>query len=176
VKTIFLASGSTLTNKNNTMSGKLKIVQSEVDAIVNEVCTYFDCDSSIIKPKNRLHKVVYARQCIIYFICTYFPSITRSEVGAMMNTDHTGVYYSFKAISDKIKHDKKVRADVQILEAKLNERLSASKHTLQAVAEDNNIRVLENLWTDLKLSKVITKEDFISYYKYLKNQSLRVPS
>jgi hypothetical protein len=154
------------------MTKKIKIVQQDIDAIVDEICCYFDCEPSIIKPKNRLHKTVYARQCIIYFICTHFPSITRSEIGSYMGTDHTGVHYSFKAISDKISHDKKVRGDIHILQNKLNERLAC----LKEVAVDTNLPILEVLWFDLKLGKVVTKEDFISYFKYLKNQSLRVPS
>jgi chromosomal replication initiator protein len=84
------------------------------------ICQYFKIDAGMLRSKSRKKIHSYPRNVYVY-LCRQNTDATLEEIGRTINRNHSTVLYSSEVIEKKIKHDHKVKKQVEFLNQKLLE-------------------------------------------------------
>lgn len=95
-----------------------------IEMIQKTVCEYYNITPEELKAKTRRREIVQPRQIIMYFAKKYTKASLQT-IGAMCGgKDHTTVLHACRNIKDLEQTDKKVRADIEEIDKKLNLSIS----------------------------------------------------
>jgi chromosomal replication initiator protein len=84
------------------------------------VCQYFKIDSASLSSKSRKKIHAYPRNIYVY-LCRHLTNRTVEEIGRSLSRNHSTVLYASEVIEHKMKVDKRVRNQVELLSTKLKE-------------------------------------------------------
>ena len=96
------------------MTGK---TSSQMDIILNTVCSYTGVSPDDIKGKTRKGEVVYARQLCMYYAKKHTKAIL-SLIGAEYgNRDHSTVLYAIECINNYLETDHRKKLQIDSIES-----------------------------------------------------------
>ena len=102
-----------------------KDINLNLDFILKKVCSHYSIDKSFVIGKSRISNVVLARQMYCY-ISRHFSKKSYSEIGALININHSSVIYSIKTIENDIVIYTKRREDLEKIKEMLLSKLIPS--------------------------------------------------
>ena len=85
-----------------------------LDKILEDVCDYYDVKMEYVKSKDRFQNLVDARQVYCY-LCRNYTVASLSEIGNLINRDHSTVVWSVNKINDFIDVDKSTSRDIEFI-------------------------------------------------------------
>lgn len=74
------------------------------DAVIEKVAAHYHVDSKLIKGKSRTKQVMLARQVAMYILCNRL-GLSTTQVGKIMDRDHSTVCYALQSIEAKMNSD-----------------------------------------------------------------------
>jgi chromosomal replication initiation ATPase DnaA len=90
------------------------------ERVITVICEYLGFTFDVIKKKNRVKKMVYARYLLCHFLKKY-TSHTCTSIGNLLHRDHTTVLYGLHTIQDWIDTEDSVRNEVGLIQIKIIE-------------------------------------------------------
>jgi hypothetical protein len=151
-----------------------------VNAIITLVCNYFNQPESIISNKRRTKNIVVPKQYCIYFIKEIVPDIKLVDLANFFQFNHASIIHSVKVVKTNAMVDSEAKKEILELHKLISEKyltlvienngydpqdpLSEKEKLL--MSKKFNI-IGEAMWYDLKLGEVVTKDDFMSYFKFM---------
>ena len=91
-----------------------------LDSIGKLICKYYKIESSVLPSKSRKKIHTFPRNMYVYLSRNYSDA-TLEEIGKSINRNHSTVIYSSEVIEKKIKHDKKIKNQVDFLSQKIKD-------------------------------------------------------
>lgn len=85
-----------------------------LEKILEDVCDYYDVSMECIKSKDRFQNLVDARQVYCY-LCRSYTVASLSEIGNLINRDHSTVVWGVNKIKDFIDVDKSTSRDIELI-------------------------------------------------------------
>jgi chromosomal replication initiator protein len=92
-----------------------------MEDIKKVVCQYYKVDPLILISKSRKKLHAFSRSVYVY-LCRQLTDLTTEEIGRSLNRNHSTVLYASEVIERKIKVDKQVKHQVDLLSQKLKDR------------------------------------------------------
>jgi hypothetical protein len=151
-----------------------------VNAIITLVCSYFNQPESIIYNKKRTKNIVTPKQYCIYFIREIVPDVKLVDLANFFHFNHATIIHSVKVVKTNAMVDSEAKKQTLELHKLISEKY------LVLVMENNGYNpadplsekekllmskkfnlIGEAMWYDLKLGDVVTKDDFMSYFKFM---------
>lgn len=151
-----------------------------VNAIISLVCSYFNQPETIISTKKRIKNIVVPKQFCIYFIREIVPDVKLIDLANFFQFNHASIIHSVKVVKTNAMVDSESKKQTLELHKLISEKY------LTLVMENNGYNpadplsdkekllmskkfniIGEAMWYDLKLGDVVTKDDFMSYFKFM---------
>jgi chromosomal replication initiator protein len=85
-----------------------------LDKILEDVCNYYNLKIDFVKSNDRYQHLVNARQLYCY-LCRNYTVASLSEIGNLINRDHSTVVWSVNKIKDFIDVDKYISRDIEFI-------------------------------------------------------------
>lgn len=89
--------------------------------IQKRVEEFYNINHSALVGKKKDRNITYARQ-IAMFLCYKLLDITVSAIGNSFNRDHSTVLHSIKVIEDKLKDNRNLNEEIEVLEKQILEK------------------------------------------------------
>ena len=96
---------------------KKRVTVPNIQKVVEE---YYGINHNELVGKKKDRDIAYARQLAMY-LCYKLLDVTVSFIGNSFNRDHSTVLHSIKVIEDKIKNNRDINEEIEVLEKKILE-------------------------------------------------------
>jgi hypothetical protein len=151
-----------------------------VNAIISLVCSYFNQPESIIHNKRRTKNIVVPKQYCIYFIREILTDMKLVDLANFFQYNHASILHSVKVVKTNAMVDSESKKQTLDLHKLISEKyltlvLENNGHNPADPLSEKEKWVMSNkfkiigeaMWYDLKLGDVVTKDDFMSYFKFM---------
>ena len=151
-----------------------------VNAIISLVCSYFNQPENIISNKRRTKNIVVPKQYCIYFIKEIVPDIRLVDLANFFHFNHASIIHSVKVVKTNAMVDTEAKKQTLELHKLISEKyltlvMENNGYDPQDPLSDKEKHLMskkfniigEAMWYDLKLGEVVTKDDFMSYFKFM---------
>lgn len=102
--------------KNPNQTRRVSI--TDKDAVIKVICEHFEFSFEQILKQDRRRKIVFARNCLVYFLFKY-TRMSKVAIGELLERDHTSVIHSLKALQDLIDTEDEVSNTIVEIRKKL---------------------------------------------------------
>lgn len=101
--------------KNNRSLRQFDLQDIELDFILENVCEILDVKSNVLKSKNRMNVIAYARFCY-YYSAKLLTNYSLKLIGYKVNRNHATVIYGLKQFNNK--YNKELQNHIKIIKEK----------------------------------------------------------
>ena len=101
-----------------TLEAEIRLTIPNIQKTVEE---FYNISHNTLVSKKKDRNIAYARQMCMY-LCYKLLDITVSAIGNGFNRDHSTVLHSIKVIESKLKDNREITEEIEILQKRILER------------------------------------------------------
>lgn len=95
-----------------------RVSMTDKESVIKLICEHFSFSLEQILKQDRRREIVFARNCLIYFLFKY-TKMSKVAISLLLKRNHTSIIHSLKALQDLIDTEEKVSDTIVEIRKKL---------------------------------------------------------